>query len=58
MELVKYNYNGVMMTQKEICERTGISPSTMCNRLHAGMSVDEAVIMLYVYETQEDKDDE
>lgn len=43
MELVKYNYNGVMMTQKEICEKTGISPSTMCNRLHAGMSVDEAV---------------
>lgn len=39
----KYEYNGMMLTRKEICIRTGISQSTMSNRLGSGMTVAEAV---------------
>lgn len=39
----KYEYNGMMLTQKEICIRTGISQSTMSNRLRSGMTAAEAV---------------
>lgn len=39
----KFKYHGLMLTQKEISVRTGISQSTLSNRIRSGMTAEEAV---------------
>lgn len=39
----KFKYHGLMLTQKEISVRTGISQSKLSNRIRSGMTAEEAV---------------
>lgn len=39
----KFKFHGLMLTQKEISVRTGISQSTLSNRIRSGMTAEAAV---------------